>query len=197
MPIISTGGYSAPGRFGNGDVANPINIGKAVQLSVVQDRSAGQVMAGVAGLGVVDLADTVASSIPGLSRALGQERGELNSSFLNAVDLPGLSDFYNDYKGGIEAASGVYGIVASELLTRRLTAPTAAFMGAMSKLPYVRRIAALDKQYESALQTVRAVDVNLASRGALGAEQYVGRTVVDSSLFDPVTGGLRYRRARD
>jgi hypothetical protein len=162
----------------------------AANLAIAPDRNPLAVGAGVLGLGGLDLADTVASSIPGLSSALGQQRGDLNRYVLSSLDVPGLNDFYHNYKGGIEATSGVMGIVGSELVARKLTAPAGAFMGLLRELPYARRLATLDEQYNEAVGAVRSIDMNLAARGTLGAEQYVGRTVIDSNIFDPATNSF-------
>jgi hypothetical protein len=185
MPVIGLGQQISAPRMRVGITPNAQQANTAVDYAVTQDRNPLAVLGGVAGLGAVDLADTIASSIPGLSSALGVDRGDLNrqalggiNHALTALDLPGLGDFYHDYKGGIEITSAVYGTVAAELVSRKLTAPAGAVMGVLGRLPYARRVAALDAQYATAMQTVRAVDMNLAARGALGAEQYVGRTVV-------------------
>lgn len=169
-----------------------VSSGDRVDLSTIQamsqratpkNYSLPVTLAGDAAFGVLDLADTVSSSIPFVSRSLGIDRGDLNQTALNALDMPGLRDFYNDNRGGIEAMSGLAGIVASELIARKLTAPASVFMAAASKLPYVRRLATLDAEYANAMNVVRKVDSTLAARGALGVEQYVGRVVVDDSLF--------------
>lgn len=120
-------------------------------------------------LSALDLVDTVASSV-GLT-----ERGSINQSALNAIGSPGLSDFYSNYREGIEIGSGLAGIVGSEVIARRLTGSTSRFMEGVSKLPYVRRVATLDAEYANAMNTVRNVDRALATRGAVGVEQYVGK----------------------
>jgi len=192
MPTLGLSQYQAPRRLGIGTSApNGLNIQQAVDYTVTQDRNAALVAGGVLGLGAVDLVDTVASSIPGLSNALGMKRGDVNRAALQAIDLPGIGDFYHDYKGGVEATSGIMGAIAADLVTRKITAPTSAFMGLLRSVPYARRLAALDKSYENALTAVRAADTNLAARGALGAEQYVGRTVGDREIFDSSTGLFR------
>jgi hypothetical protein len=188
MPFIGTDPGTPTLRLGDGVLTSPIQQQQAANYSITQDRNPLEVGAGVLGLGTLDLADTVSSSIPGLSRALGIQRGDVNNHVLSALDMPGLGDFYHDYKGGIEASSAVMGVVASELVARKLTAPTGAFMGLLRELPYARRIATLDEQYNNALGAVRAVDSSLAARGALGVEQYVGRSVVDHTIFDSSTG---------
>jgi hypothetical protein len=190
MPTIGINPGSAGPRLGFGSQLSPLAVNQGTDIAVKQDRNPLEVIGGVTGLGALDLVDTVASSIPGVSSAIGQQRGDINRGVLSALDMPGLADFYHDYRGGIEATSGIMGIVASDLVARRLTAPAGAFMGFLRTLPYARRIATLDEQYNNALGAVRAIDTNLASRGALGAEQYVGRSVVDHSIFNSATGGF-------
>lgn len=177
MPIITNSSFGS-GISRRGSVGE-MAAQRGANYTVTQDRNAFAVGAGVLGLGAVDLADTVASSIPGLSSAFGIQRGDVNNKVFQSMDAPGLGDFYHDYKGGIEATSAVMGIVGSELIARRLTAPGSLFMGALSKVPYVRRVAALDAQYDRAMAAVRMADTNLAARGALGIEQFVGRSVID------------------
>jgi hypothetical protein len=189
MPLIGFDNSATPNSsLGFGVGVTPMQQQQAASLSVTQDRNPLEVIGGIGALGAVDLADTVASSIPGIHAAFGVDRGDVNRRVLSALDTPGLADFYHDYKGGIEATSAVMGVVGSELIARRLTAPAGAFMGLLRELPYARRIATLDETYNNAIQAVRAVDVNLAARGAIGAEQYVGRTVVDHTIFDSQTG---------
>lgn len=195
MPIIGLHPSTPQPRLGFGASVSPLALSRAVDFSVKQDRSALEVIPGVAGLGALDLIDTVASSIPGVSSAIGIERGDINRAALNAIDAPGLGDFYHDYKGGIEATSGIAGIVASELLTRKFTAPASGFMKLLRAVPYARRIATLDEQYHNALATVRAIDMNLAAKGTLGIEQTVGRTVVDFQKWDSMAGQFVKARA--
>lgn len=168
-----------PDRFG-GNEATQQDMAAASGAINRQNHGVFATLAGDAGLGVVDLADTVASSIPVLSRSFGIERGATNSAFLRAIDSPGLTDFYNDNKGGIEAASGIYGIIASELVARKLTAPAGLAMRALKGVGWGRRIASLDMQYERAMKAVRLADTSLAARGALGAEQFVGKVILPS-----------------
>jgi hypothetical protein len=188
MPLLGYNPASVSPRIGFGSTVSPLAASQAADISVKQDRNPLGVAAGVGALGAVDLADVVGSSIPGLSSSLGVKRGDINRVAMSTIDLPGLGDFYHDYKGGIEATSGVYGIIGAELLTRKFTAPASGFMKLLRSLPYARRLATLDEQYNNALGAVRAIDTNLAARGALGAEQMVGRTVVDHTLFDSATG---------
>lgn len=190
MPFTSTDlAYSPTGRLGFGTPSLSTLNDTANQLADT-NYSAATTLAGDATLGILDLVDTVASSIPVLSNMAGIERGEINNRVLGAIDLPGLNDFYQANRGGIQVASSIYGVVGATLITNKLTAPAGAFMQGLSKLPYVRRIATLDAEYASAMQTVRNVDTALARRGALGAEQYIGNVVTDLGEFDRVTGTM-------
>lgn len=125
-------------------------------------------IAGSAGFGIIDTVDVVSSSI-GLT-----DRESINRSLLRTIDSPGLADYYNDVSGGAEVASAVYGIIGAELVTRKITAPGSIVMKGLQRLPYFRRLAALDKQHDSAIRAVAAADLSLAQRGAVGSAQYYG-----------------------
>jgi hypothetical protein len=190
MPTIGINPGSAGPRLGFGSQLSPLAVNQGTDISVKQDRNplgshwrshrSWRSRSGRYGC-FVD-SGCLVSDRPAAWR---------HKSWRSlSTGYAGTRDFYHDYKGGIEATSGVMGIVASDLVARRLTAPAGAFMGFLRTLPYARRIATLDEQYNNALGAVRAIDTNLASRGALGAEQYVGRSVVDHSIFDSATGGF-------
>lgn len=142
---------------------------------------------GMAALAPVDLLDTVASN-KFLQPVTGVQRGSINNAMLSAIGQPGLTDFYNQHQQGIETMSGIGGLVAADLLTKKFTAPAGAFMGALRTLPYVRRIATLDDEYSAAMGTVNAADTALAARGATGMEAYAGQVTVDGMKFDSTTG---------
>lgn len=138
--------------------------------------------------GAVDLVDTVGSSLPGFSSATSWERGDLNNAALSFAGSPGLSKWYEQNKTGLEVTSGIEGVVASELLARRFAGPTSAFMGAMRKTPYLRRIALLDKQAEAAGAAVNALTKVGVQRGVTGtmlarteAQMLTGK-IVDGSF---------------
>lgn len=140
-------------------------------------------------MAAVDLADTLVSSKL-VSWATGAQRGDVNRAVFSAIDLPGLGAFYDNNKPGIEFASGIAGTVAADLISRKITAPAGVLMKSLSALPYVRRIATLDAEYNNAMTTVRNVDHVLASRGAVGLESYVGDVTVDALRFDSKTGAF-------
>lgn len=185
MPYLGGSFSMGPSRLGGPQVSAG-DARAAANMVTKQDRSWFTAIGGSAVLGVADLADTVASSIPGLSSMAGIKRGDINQAMLNAVDSPGFNDFYRDYQGAIEATSGIYGVVASELLTRRFTKPAGLLMKTLQKIPGGRRIATLDDQYTNAMNVVRQTDLALARRGALGVEQYAGRVTL-SELGEGVT----------
>lgn len=180
---VDTGG---PNRFSVNGLGNDEAM-QAANMVTKQDRGWFTTLVGDTVLGGVDLVDTVASSIPVLSKMIGAKRGQINDAMLRAIDSPGLNDFYNDNKGGIEVASGIMGIVGAELVTRKFTAPAGALMQGLKTIPYARRIATLDAEYANAMQAVRLVDQEVAKRGALGMEQYVGKvgiTRADGALVE-------------
>lgn len=137
-----------------------------------------QTLGGDAALALPDLVDTVASSKL-VSPVTGLQRGDVNRQVLDAMDLPGVTNFANNNQAGIQAMSGIAGMVASELIARKITAPAGVVMKTLSTLPYVRRIATLDSEYSNAMSTVRNVDSALAQRGVVGVESYVGNATVD------------------
>lgn len=150
-------------------------------------------IAGSAAFGVVDLVDTVQSSIPGLSSLTGLKRGDINQNTINAsqaLGVPGIAKFYREQQQGIEIASAVYGVVGSELLTRGIFRVAAPLARTAQAIPFAGRIATLGKQQDAAVAAVRSIDTALASRAALGAEQMAGRAIVDYQRFDRALGGM-------
>lgn len=143
-------------------------------------------LAGMAPAAAVDLGDTVLSSLSGIG--VGPKRGDTSNALYGAIGQPGLNKFVQDHQGGIEAMSGIGGLVASELLARKITAPAGAAMTMLSKVPYVRRLATLESAYQNSMTTVRAVDASLAARGAMGLEQFVGEATVTGMKFDRAIG---------
>lgn len=177
MPVLP-GEYTSGYNRLTGLEQSSLGSAQRAAALIDDDRSLFTTVPGVLGLGVVDTIDTVASSIPLLSNVIGADRGDINEAMLGALDMPGLRDFYNDYQSGIEVTSGIYGLIGSELVARRFTAPAGALMRGLQKIPYVRRVTTLDNEYRQAMQVVRSVDMQLARRGALGAEQYAGRVTL-------------------
>ena len=167
--------------------ATPAQIQGTVKATARQDYGALTTLFGDVAFGALDLVDTVASSVPGVSRATGLERGELSSKMLSAIDMPGLSKFYQQNQGGIEVASGVAGIIAADYVAGRVLKPAGKAMELIKKVPYVGRVASLDSQYRRALATVRNVDRALAKRGAVGVEQFIGEAMALKSTYNPAT----------
>lgn len=173
MPIMGEESpYSVSPRISGGELSTTQLQDSAQRFN--KDYSTLSVIGGSAAFAPLDLVDTAVSSV-----SLGYvDRGSINKAALRMVDLPGLNDFYADNKGAIEVASGIAGIIASDLAARKLMSPAGKFLEVASKLPYIRRVAALDLEYAKALDTVRQVDKGLAARGAMGVEQYVGKVSI-------------------
>lgn len=164
-----------------GAASNLADVQRVTAMTGQRDYGVLTTIGGDTLLGVSDLADTLGSSIPWVSKGLGINRGDLNNHVLQAIDSPGLTTFYNQNRGGITAASGLVGAIAAEFVGRKLTAPTSILMAGLRTLPYARRIATLDSEYTTAMATVRLADQELATRGAMGIEQYIGRVGVEGS----------------
>lgn len=146
--------------------ASEADLGFASQYATGLERTPGSAIGAFALGTTVDLADTVASALPGV------ERGQINEGFLSAIGNPGLTRFFNENKGGIEVASGVAGVIASDLLARKILRPASAAYRVMEALPFARRIAALDKQAESALRVANIVSKQSALRASMGIERF-------------------------
>lgn len=141
------------------------------------DRTPGAATAAMIGGSVVDLADTIGSSlIPGV------ERNDLNNKFLGAVGSPGLTSWYNENRGAVEVGSGVAGIVLANVLANRVLKPAGFVMRSIRGVPIAGRIAALDSQYERAVRVAQITTRAMASRGAVGAERFVGSSMRLSAL---------------
>lgn len=169
-----------------GDVANstPGQVQQAGQLTAPgKGYGFWSTLAGDVGLGAIDLADTVASSIPGLSRVAGTTRGVVNQKALNLIGSPGLTQFYNDNQGGIEVASGIVGTLVAEGVTRGIGRVAAPMFEGLKTLPYARRILALDTQYERSLASLRMVDKSIAARGLQGADAFRAAATVPISTI--------------
>lgn len=160
--------------FGGFAGADQSSLQTAAKLST-PNKSYGTAvtLAGSAALGIIDLADTIATSIPGITRYTGLERGQVNQKALNIIGSPGLSEFYMRNKEGAEVASGIYGIIASEFAVRGVAKVAAPFAEGLKTLPFARRMFALDTQYQRAMESVRAMDTVTAMRGLKGAEEFV------------------------
>lgn len=153
--------------------------------------------------GLVDLWDTAASGLNKTANVLTagaisynpsdyRENGA-SRSLLQALDVPYLTDLYRDTEGAREIGSAVYGVIASELIARKITAPASFISRTVSKLPYLSKLSRLEDQYQTAMQTLRATDLTLARSGALGVEQYVGRAAIDGLEASRATVASRAR----
>lgn len=135
--------------------------------------------------GAIDLIDTMATSIPGVSRATGYERGKLSDKMFASIDMPGLTRFYNEHKEGTQVTSAIYGVIAAELATRRLAAAAKPFVAGLKTLPFARRIATLDTQYDLAMAGLRAADASIAARGLTSAKELVAAATVPVAKWTP------------
>lgn len=147
----------------------------------------GTLLAGSVG-GILDLPDTLSSSI-GLTN-----RGQLNQSMLDAIGSPGLRDFYENHKTAIQVGSGITSIIAADMAAKRFLAPAGLAMRAVGKLPFVNRIATLDKQYNTALRIAQTSMLRSARTGAIGIEQYTGGITagrIGASALETTAAGAR------
>lgn len=130
-------------------------------------RTPGAAIAAVTVGSAVDLMDTVASSIiPGI------ERQEVNNRFLGAIGSPGLTKWFDENRGAVEVGSGVLGIVASDMIAGRILKPGSVVMRGLRQLPYVKKIATLDRQYEQAVRLAQLTSKEAAQRGLMGMERF-------------------------
>ena len=193
MPVFNSDvGFKETPRTTEG-ATTQAEVAAATKFTSISDRGAFATIFGSAFGGVVDLADTLVSSDPIAGR--GVKRGDVNQAVLNqAVDIfdaPGLRDFYQDTKEGTEVASAIYGVVAAEVVGRKLTLAGTPLVAGIRAIPYVRRIATLDRQYAEALVAVRQVDRSLAARGAIGVEQFVGEANIVSRAFSATSQAFK------
>lgn len=170
----TTGGFTAAN-------VTPQQQAEASNSVINGNYSFGTQLVGAAVAAPFDLADTVASSV-GLS-----SRGQLNDATLNAIGSPGITEFYNQNRGAIEAASGVAGFIAADYLANRFLAPAGAAMGFLAETRLGARIATLDERYQTALRAVSVADRFGASRGMIGAEQFVGETTLPQFGSEAIT----------
>lgn len=146
-------------------------------------------------LGGMDLVDAAASSISTATGGfMGVERGAINERMLKMIDSPYITKFYEDNKGAVEMASGIMGVIAAELVTRKITAPASAFMQAISKIPGGRFVAAMDNTYWKAMERVRAAGIEAARRGMLG-EAEMTYVMTSAERLSRMTGAKALTRA--
>lgn len=142
-------------------------------------------IAGDAALAAPDLVDTISSSIPFISSGLGIKRGDFNEGMLRMIDQPGLTNFYRENKGGVEIGSTIAGVIGAEIATGGMATALAPYVGAMRTASWAKKAMSLDTEYNAALANVKAVDLALGQRAALGASQYV-----DAASILPTTVGM-------
>ena len=133
------------------------------------DRAPGSALAATLAGSVVDLADTVASSV-----VPGVERQELNNKFLGAIGSPGLTGWFDQNRGAVEIGSGLVGIVMSDAIAKRVLAPGSLAMRSIRGVPFAKKIATLDAQYERAVRLATLTTKEMSRRGMMGVERFKG-----------------------
>lgn len=144
----------------------PADHSFATEYAAGLDRGRTATIAMTLGGGILDLADTAASSV-GLT-----DRQEINNSFLSAVGSPGVQAWFNENRGAVEVASGVGGIVVADFVAGRVLKPASAVMRAIRKVPYAGTIATLDRKYEQAVRLAKITTKENALRGSFGIERF-------------------------
>lgn len=133
------------------------------------DRSPGSAIAATIGASAVDLLDTVASSVlPGI------ERQDINNKFLGAIGSPGLTGWFDANRGAVEVGSGLIGIIASDMVAKKILQPGSLAMKAIRGVPFAKKIATLDAQYEKAVRLSALTTREMAKRGMVGVERFAG-----------------------
>lgn len=146
------------------------------------DRRPGAAIAATIGGSAIDLLDTVASSvIPGV------ERQEVNNKFLGAIGSPGLTGWFDQNRGAVEVGSGIVGIIVADGIAKRILEPGSLAMRAIRGVPFAKKIATLDNQYERAVRLASLTTREMATRGMVGVERFAG---VEMNLAGLGTAGL-------
>lgn len=165
------------------EAVTPDQIKAAANYTNITTRSPFSSLGGVVGLAgasVLDLGDTVASSlIPGV------DRQAVNNTFLGAIGSPGLTKWFDENRGAIEVGSGIAGVIAADIATRGILKEGGAAMSVARKLPVVRSIAALDSQYNNALRLAKLTQAEVAARGLTGADRFLGEGLKLARLGAP------------
>lgn len=131
---------------------------------------------------VLDLADTIGSSvIPGV------ERNDINENFLNSINSPGLTKWFNDNRGAVEAGSGIAGTILADYVAGRILKPGSVAMQAIRELPYAKRIATLDAQFNRAKRIAQMTQEEVAARGLTGADRFLGGALNTTMMGVPVS----------
>lgn len=184
MPYTGeTDSYEAPLRGGPASTTEQESAASNMLMPTSHEGNGILNLAGMAVGAAADLVDTAASSKL-VSWATGAQRGDVNLAILGAIDAPGVTQFYNDHQKGIELFSGIGGLVGTELAVRKFAPEVKGAFSFIKSVPYLRRLATLDAEYTAAMATVRATDLSLARRGAVGLEQYAGETAIAGTRWD-------------
>lgn len=190
MPDFTDYAVAAPAQdFGAMSQATPQEFQQAAQASGPGDAHPWYTtLAGDIGLGALDLVDTVQASIPGLSRVTGLGKGAITNKALAAMDMPGLTDFYNQNRGGIGIASTVEGIAAAAYAGGQIAKVAAPLFDALKTVPYAGRLLSLEDSYQTAMASVRAADSQLAATGITGSEAWSATLAIPTVTADAATG---------
>lgn len=188
MPDINDyGNVNMDSGFGALATATPQQYQQAAQATGPGDSHAWYTtLAGDTIGGALDLADTVASSTIG--RFTGMQRGDLNNKVLGALDMPGLTNFFNQNQGGIGVASTIEGIAASAYAGGKIAKVAMPLLDVFKSAPIAGRLLTLEDSYQAAMGTVRAVDTQLAASGVTGSEAWATSLTIPAVSADAATG---------
>ena len=109
------------------------------------------------GLAVVDMVDTIASSL-GMA-----DRDELNSA-LDQVIPEYMADYREVNKGGLEVASGILGIAGIVKFTPAILQAGGVASKVLSKIPYARALVVNEARERAAIRHVGAIQRRLAQK---------------------------------
>lgn len=137
--------------------------------SGLEDRSPGSAIAATAIGSVLDTVDTVGSSlIPGVNRQ------DINNKFLGAVGTPGFQGWFEQNRGAVEVGSGIIGAIGADYIAGKVLKPTSMAMQFLREVPVVGKVASLDAQYERAKRIAQLAQTEVAARGAMGVDRFIG-----------------------
>lgn len=125
---------------------------------------------GSALLSPVDFVDTTLSSVT----LGGVDRGSINKKFLSMIGVPSIDRFAEEQQGTTELISGLAGIYVANSIAARAFAPGSMVMRGMRQMPGIKRISALDSQYDIAFRAAQQGMREAATRGEMGSAAFKG-----------------------